>query len=387
MKVLFLQHGLGYGGATKSLLVMQQALGNKVEMHMVLKRNKRLNKVLSKQFIHSKSITEIDIPGVYSYSEGTISFTEFENNITYYPTKIIEFIKREKIDIFHINTSVFSNILRDIKEKTTCKIIVHFREMLPFGPSHKIDEYIIKNTLKYADKIIAISPNELRFFPESNKTSILSNPHDFNLTDLILKKTRKKSKSIKIGMCANFVLIKGHLVFIEAIKRINDILINKNIEVEFCIIGYPHRDTSIKGILKWIFNRSYKKKVDTLILKNSIKNLQLVPFTFNVLEEVSLLDVYVRPDLSGNPWGRDIIEAMALKKPVIATGSSTFYVKDRVNGFLIEAGNIEQLVSKITTLIFDEQLRSEMGHNGYKMIKEFCDMERYGDKLLKIYFN
>jgi hypothetical protein len=63
MKILFLQHGFGYGGATKSLQVMQKGLFEKVEIHTITKKNKRLNKILQKEFIHSNGIIEIDIGG------------------------------------------------------------------------------------------------------------------------------------------------------------------------------------------------------------------------------------------------------------------------------------------------------------------------------------
>ncbi|MBA3680763.1 MAG: glycosyltransferase family 4 protein [Bacteroidetes bacterium] len=382
MRVLFLQHGLGYGGATKSMFIMQQALYPRAEIYTIIKRNKRINKVLSKEFIYSKEIKEIDIPMIYSYSEGTISLNQFEKNKGYYPHEIIDFIKENKIDILHINSSVFSHILKAIKEKTKCKIVVHVREMLPYGMENKIDAYIIENTLKYADKIIAISPNELKVFKSVEKTYVLPNPHDFSVTDAFINED-EEHKVIRIGMCANFIPIKGHLVFIKAIKLINAKTENK--AVEFRIIGYPKKENSLRGLIKWFISKSYKRQVDTLINKFSITNLKLVPFTFEPLKEINKLDIYIRPDLSGNPWGRDIIEAMALKKPIIATGTSDFYIVENSNGFLIEPGNAEQLAGRILKLIADKELRERMGNNGYKLAVEKCNMIDYSLQLMKIY--
>lgn len=385
MRVLFLQQGLGYGGATKSLMLMQQALHGAVEMFTIIKRNKRLNKVLSGELNYSRKVVECDVPGIHSYSEGTITGADFEKNKAYVPAEIIDFINTEKIDILHINSSVYSHILKPIKENTKCRIVVHIREMLPNGPSHPVDAYILNNTLQYADKIIAISPNELRFFPPSGKLMVLANPHDFSATEKLTGKTAAGNGKLTVGMCANFNPIKGHLVFIRAIKQLNDW--GKGADLDFRIIGYPAKTWSPMGLVKQLLQRGYKRKVDRLIRQFHITNLRLVPFTLHVLPQVAKLDIYVRPDLSGNPWGRDIIEAMALSKAVIATGTSDFYIRENETGFLVPAGNAGELAQKIRLLSEDAELRRRLGQNGYAAIKEKCDLPAYRSRLLEIYTN
>ncbi len=382
MRVLFLQHGFGYGGATKSLHIMQQALDGKAEVYTFVKKNKRLNKVLSSEFVFSKQLREIDIPSVYSYSEGTIPLPEFRQNLAYEPGELIDFINKERIDVLHINSSVFSHILKTIKQKTGCKIVVHLREMLPHGKSNPVDAYILETTAAYADKIIAISPNELRFFEASAKTMVLPNPHNFESTDRLLR-TANKTNKLVVGMCANFLPIKGHLFFIRAIRLVNERLKNPN--VEFRIIGYPGREISLRAIVKRFLSRGYKKEVGGLIRRLGITNLALIPFTFEPLREMAQLDVYVRPDLSGNPWGRDVIEAMALKKPVIATGESEFYIRNAVNGFLVKPNDTEALAAAILQLIGDAALRNDLGAQGYQTAKEMCDMQAYGTALFNSY--
>jgi glycosyltransferase involved in cell wall biosynthesis len=100
-----------------------------------------------------------------------------------------------------------------------------------------------------------------------------------------------------------------------------------------------------------------------------------------------MFDIYVRPDNTAQPWGRDIIEAMALKKPVIATGTSEFYVENGVTGYLVPPKNPEKLAEKIFELINDPQKRLAMGEVGYTKIKSMCDLEEYGKKMIRIYDN
>ena len=83
MRVLFIQQGLGYGGASQSLIQMQKCLKDDVEIFTILKKNRRLNQKLKHLLIHSKEIVEMDIPGVYHYSEGKSSQEDLDYAMEY----------------------------------------------------------------------------------------------------------------------------------------------------------------------------------------------------------------------------------------------------------------------------------------------------------------
>ncbi len=385
MKILFLQHGFGYGGATKSLQVMQKGLFEKVEIHTITKKNKRLNKILQKEFIHSNGIIEIDIDGVYSYSEDISSEADFEKAKRYNPETIINYINKHNVDILHINSSVFSNILKAIKEKTNCKIVVHFREVLKHQGNHPIDKFIIEQTKLYADTIIGISNNEVSCFNSLEKIHILPNPHDFSETDQYINQSAIKTNEIKIGMCANFNPIKGHLVFLEAIQLINDYNKKHNLNISFKIIGYPIYKNRLLKFLKSVIGNRYLKSFETKLHQLQIKNLTLVPFTLDVYSVLSDIDIYVRPDLSGNPWGRDIIEAMAMQIPIVATGTSEVYIINGKTGYLVEASNPLKLAKKTIELLENVSLRNTLKKQAYVHVKQLCDLNAFSNNLLSIY--
>ena len=52
-------------------------------------------------------------------------------------------------------------------------------------------------------------------------------------------------------------------------------------------------------------------------------------------EVLKMADVLIRLTRRNDPWGRDIIEALAFGKPVIATGTWDGFVKHYQNGFLV----------------------------------------------------
>lgn len=378
-RILSLQHGLGYGGATKSLLLTMKSLEGEFKHFTISQRvSKKTRKIVDdvKKF---SEFLEMDFPSILSYVAGTLNKADFEDVKVFYPQEIIEFINSNDIDIVHINSSLFSHLLKPLKEKTNAKIIVHLREMIPDNIS-EINKFIIENHVKYADKIVAITNNEVQYYPKSEKIEIIPNPYEFNITDHIINR-KNIENGITIGMCANFIEYKGQLDFIEMVSIVEEKCKSKN--VNFKIIGYPKN--TLREFVKRIIKPGFKQKFDERVRKLKIKNLQIISFTFDIYKEISSWDIYVRPDYTGQPWGRDIIEAMAMKKPVVATGTSEFFVEHGKTGFLVPPRSPQAMAEKVIELLENEEMRSAFGERGYEKIKKMCDIEEYGKRMKEIY--
>ena len=97
------------------------------------------------------------------------------------------------------------------------------------------------------------------------------------------------------------------------------------------------------------------------------------------------MNIIVRPAISGDPWGRDIIESMSLKKPIIATGISNFFVEDGLTGFLVSPKDSKNLANKILELINDPIKARIFGEVGYEKVKRMCDISSFGKKMDNIY--
>lgn len=386
MKLLFIQQGLGFGGATKSLLVMLNKLKDENEIHVVSLPVSTRSRVIIPEFVKIGYFKEMKLGTVVSYAYETDSINNFERTINVYPSELIEYINSFQIDVVHINSSLFSHLLEPIKNNTDAKLVVHIREMLPNGIEHAIDKYIIERTEKFSDAIIFISDNETRFFSTSSKIFILPNPHDFNETEPFLNTKKPDEFPIVIGMCANFIKYKGHLDFLRAAKLINQKYSNPQ-NLRFQIIGYPHKSFKLRDIVKKVLRVGYKSKFDREVKRLGINNLTITAFTLNIYQEISNIDIYVRPDITGHPWGRDIIEAMALKKPIVATGTSEFYIENGRTGYLVPSKNPMILAEKIMELINNQEIRKKFGEAGFEKIKNMCDLEAFNNKMLSIYLN
>ncbi|HIH00720.1 TPA: glycosyltransferase family 4 protein, partial [Thermoplasmata archaeon] len=96
------------------------------------------------------------------------------------------------------------------------------------------------------------------------------------------------------------------------------------------------------------------------------------------IDDGSLLGFYSDSDLVVLPsrnegWGLSLMEAMACRKPVVATrvGGIPELVRDGVDGLLVEPGDVAGLAEAIVRLLADERLRSTMGASGRERVSEF----------------
>src|SRR5439155_1357888 len=85
-------------------------------------------------------------------------------------------------------------------------------------------------------------------------------------------------------------------------------------------------------------------------------------------------EVFVLPSRE-EPFGIVIIEAMACKKPVVASaiGGIPEIVEHEVTGILVEPENPADLTAGLRRVLSDSHLRNRLAENGYHQVMEhFC---------------
>jgi len=105
-----------------------------------------------------------------------------------------------------------------------------------------------------------------------------------------------------------------------------------------------------------------------------------------VLRWYSVSDVVVVPSVWAEPYGRVVVEAQTLGKPVVASdaGGTSEHIKDGVNGLLVPAGNVEALASGIARVLSDNKLAKNLGAEA-KKISEFRSPEKIAEEFLGWY--
>ena len=88
-------------------------------------------------------------------------------------------------------------------------------------------------------------------------------------------------------------------------------------------------------------------------------------------------------------FGRVLLEAMALKIPIAASGNAGVLdiVIDNETGYLFEPKNSEQLAEKLIRLIENPDTRSKFAENGFKRAQDVFSFDLMTEKLINFYTN
>lgn len=188
----------------------------------------------------------------------------------------------------------------------------------------------------------------------------------------------------------------------------------------FCLPNFVNLDEFIPGYefnneICYFGRLSYKKGIGTLIdavkgldivlkiigtgplmesLKLKVKNEKIENVRFlghqtgnELRSEIRKSMAVVVPSEWYEIFGRVVIEAYALGKPVIAAriGAIPELVKEGKTGYLFNAGDVEDLKSKILTFCEEQDKVLEMGKNARKFVEEKFNSEIHYEKLIEVY--
>jgi len=391
IKVAFLGNQLAPGGGAMSLFLMVQSLdSNRYEKHVLLS-DCRSEPMREELLSHCEKITVLEIDQVESCQTSMTS--PFGLALRQYKLTglgpVVDYLKQNQIQVLHVNNSVFSHLYEEIKKQTGVKIVSHVRELIQHDGLGKVARTIANNISRFSDAIVAISDNEAQLFREHSNLFVVANPFDFSAIDIEPRALRNElgvgKDCVLVAMMGRFQPEKGHLSFLRVLKRLleHDLV---QAEIKFLIVGVTPHKSGWKQLVKRLLGRDYRHKVLRFIAKNELSDyVYLLPYTREVLPVVKELDIMVRPSDHGDPWGRDIIESMALGKPIVAFGKSTFYVEEGKTGFLIPPGNLTAMAEKIALLADDPELRYTIGQDGVQKIRSKCDLEAYGPQIERVY--
>jgi len=178
-----------------------------------------------------------------------------------------------------------------------------------------------------------------------------------------------------VGMVAQLVPLKRHKLFLEAMQEVSSCVK----DVMFVVIG-DSPDTQQLSL------------EDLKAYAQELKMEDKVIFTGSRPDVLSLLksfDVLVHP-ADKEPFGRVIMEAMALGVPVVATasGGPSEIIENEQSGFLVNVGDKKIIVEKVVMLLKDSHLREGIGKKGKERISQLFNFKntvcRFNDVFEKL---
>jgi len=209
----------------------------------------------------------------------------------------------------------------------------------------------------------------------NNKIKVIYNCVDINLFKNynmeVVRELQKKflinDSTIVFGTVGRLDRQKGHEYLIDASKNVFE----KVPDSLFLFVG----------------DGKLKNQLNQKINDNNVKEyFRLVGFQENLAEILALIDIFVLPSISeGFPFS--ILEAMAAKKPVIATnvGGVPEIITNNVDGILIEPMDPDALAKAMILLAKDIKKRNNIAEMGHKRILENFSLEKMISTTNEIY--
>jgi len=167
-------------------------------------------------------------------------------------------------------------------------------------------------------------------------------------------------ETILVGMVGNIDYWKGQLVFARAMEAL--------------MRGAGER-TSIKGVIIGktpMGAEAYESEIRGFLKLNNIDDrVRLLGYRHDVPQLLNAMDIFVHASVQPEPFGRVILEAMAMEKPVIATkpGGPCEIVDDGVTGFLVPMNDHVSMRDAILRYIQDPVRAKEMGKAARKAVE------------------
>lgn len=116
----------------------------------------------------------------------------------------------------------------------------------------------------------------------------------------------------------------------------------------------------------------YKEDLMKLSVQNDVEVI-FAGYVPDLITYYLTADVFVLPTLH-DVWAFVINEAMVCGCPIVTTydaGASRDLVKSGVNGYIVDAGNEEQLYQAIRNILCNPRLRREMKESSKKIVRNF----------------
>ena len=135
----------------------------------------------------------------------------------------------------------------------------------------------------------------------------------------------------------------------------------------------------------WVGDGPYRDKILPILEKyDNFKWLGALEYPDKVREYFTEIDIYAL--VSGIDMSPlTLQEAQLMRKPVVATnvGGIPELMKDDETGFLVEKGNAEELIEKLSLLINDKEKRGNMGNSGRKFMEENFSWDKITKEFVK----
>lgn len=362
IKVLYV-HGIGeIGGAETDLLVLLRGLDRKrFEPFVVCPPQGPLFKEIESL---NFPVHGLEIPA-WRKVKGWLSIPSAI-------WKLKKVIQAWQIQLIHVNDYWWNPLVSVAAQWSKIPVVVHVRQQIEpcriaqYGLNKPSAVFAVSQNI--ADVLLASGvPNKKVHVVYSGIELSASGSH--SIDDAGAHLNGGQIPQPVIGTIANIFPRKGYEYLIEALHLLR--------------IPFPN----IRCLIVGKGDTVYLGKLHRLVREKSLDaHVEFVGFQENVYNMLDRFDVFVLPSVMEG-FGLVLLEAMALKKPVVATsvGGIPEVVQDGVTGILVSPRDPKPLAEAIQRLLQNPQMRFEMGAAGRARVERCFSREQAVRRVQDLY--
>lgn len=385
MRIIYLNHSGKVSGGEISLLTSLRGLKRKKEIEPILVCP---GKGYLKQRAQSMGLPVMEIESFEAgFTKNPLAILGYGVKLLRIGTRFATITKEFNADLIDANSVRAGLVACASTLFHKAPIVVHVRDCMPRNRIGNLTRRIIADR---ASKIVVNSSYVAHHFALDGfmfrKIDVVYNPLDLStfdperVDDSQFKKIFKVNSSYPLlGVVGQISPWKGLADVIRAMPKV----LSSFPEARLLVIGEPKFDTASARYNNIAYLKELKSLVEELNLK---KEVIFTGERSDIPEVMKAIDLLILASWE-EPFGRSLIEAMAMEKPVISTniGGPTEIIEDEVTGVLVPPKNPDKIAQAVIQLALKPKKSKEMGRRGRKEIQQRFNTDTYVARMLAIY--
>ena len=381
MRVLYVNHTAEVSGAERSLLTLLSALPPEVQPRVACPRGRL-----------ASCVAELGIPVTpIAGTAGSLRLHPLHTPRALYEMsraalQVHRASRRYGIDLVHAN-SIRAGIVVGLARLAPTATVTHVRDCLPPGAVTSATMRLIAATATTVVANSRYTAAAVRAAAPSARLAVVHNPVDLTRFDpsridraaVRARLGEAGTRRVLLGVVAQLSPWKGQDTAIEALG----LLCGQGIDAHLLLIGsakFVARATRFD-------NEAYVARLRAMIADAGlVERVSWLGEREDVPELIRALDILLLPSQE-EPFGRALIEAMALEVPVLATnvGGPGEIVQDGREGYLLAPGRPAEWAQAVRRIAESPDRGAAMGRAGRLRVEREFAVEYHVRAMLGVY--
>ncbi|MCM8812077.1 MAG: glycosyltransferase family 4 protein [Candidatus Omnitrophica bacterium] len=368
-RILIAESGSGFGGSARYLHdLLLQLDHQRYSPHVLAAEEGPFIKKIREQGV------ALTVRPGWRYREGISGVFQIALTVV----SISRWLRRNRFKLVHLNNEILSHLpLLMAARLVGCKTVCHLHGWRPLT---KMERFAVR----FVDEFICISEAGAAYYreqlPGKNVIAIQNGLRlDGQFIQMEVQRAQQRQSlgltpgDIGVAIIGRLVPWKGQEVYLRALAEV--------IREHFPVVGLVVGNDTQPG-------EPYLAKLKELVRELDIeRKVRFVPWQEDIWPVYAAADLVVHASTQPEPFGLVILEAMAAKKPVVATsgGGVKDVVVNEETGLLVEPGDVKEMAEAIKRLICSPGFSAGLVNKAHYRVRNDFTMDRNAAQVMAVY--